>query len=131
LVLTICLAGHSSTWAVDAFGVASSQLRIESPLSTKPTESTSSSLRAAENEGSRRGFIGAVKRLFLGAGTISTIGRRPLPVFAEELDGGKSGNMVEIEVTNLDGQPENKGTIKIQLKPEWAPRGVARFEVRL
>jgi hypothetical protein len=70
--------------------------------------------------------------LFLGAGGVASIvGGRPIPVFAEDTDGSSlsSGNVVEIRVANLEGQPDSTGTIKIQLRPDWAPRGVARFEV--
>lgn len=130
LVLTLCLASHWSTVKVDAFGVPGPFLRIgSSPYAIQTVNTASNALQAEDSRGSRRGFIATVKRLFLGAGTMSTLGRRPLPVFAEEIDGSKSGSTVEIQVTNLGGEPDSKGTIKIQLKPEWAPRGVARFEV--
>lgn len=36
------------------------------------------------------------------------------------------GKIVEMTVNNLDGGAS--GTIKIQLRPDWAPKGVARFE---
>jgi hypothetical protein len=114
---------------VNGFGVSTSQKfqRLDTPYAAF----TSTTLRAEQRGGTRRGFIAAVKRLLLGTGFFSTSGGLPVPALAEETDAsGKSGNVVEIQVTNVDGESDSKGTIKIQLKPEWAPRGVARFEVR-
>lgn len=39
-----------------------------------------------------------------------------------------TGRIVEFTVNNINGEPANKGTIKIQLEPSWAPKGVQRFE---
>lgn len=46
-----------------------------------------------------------------------------LPVNAAE-----EGKVVAFQVDNLDGTPGKTGTIKIQLRPEWSPNGVKRFE---
>jgi hypothetical protein len=91
---------------------------------------TTTTALGAQGDGRRR-FFSSVKKLFLGASAVTTIvGGRPIPVFAEDAAAGASGgNVIEIQVANLDGQADNTGTIKIQLKPDWAPRGVARFEV--
>jgi len=65
-----------------------------------------------------------MKRL-LGVSVIASgIDGISLPVLAEDVS--EPGKIVEIEVKNLDGG--SGGTIKIQMKPDWAPRGVARFE---
>jgi len=72
----------------------------------------------------RRGFFYSMKKLFGASVLVSGIGGKSLPVFAD--DTSTSGKIVEIEVKNLDGGAA--GTIKIQMKPDWAPRGVARFE---
>jgi hypothetical protein len=42
-----------------------------------------------------------------------------------------NGRIVSFEIQNLNGIDGKTGNIKIQLAPAWAPRGVARFEVRL
>jgi len=76
------------------------------------------------NDQERRGFFSSVKSLFGASVLVSGIGGKSLPAFAE--DTSVSGNIIEIQVNNLDGG--SAGTIKIQMKPEWAPRGVARFE---
>ena len=41
-----------------------------------------------------------------------------------------SGRIVTFQVSNLGGEEGKTGTFKIQMAPAWAPRGVARFEVR-
>ena len=129
VALTVFLVSHS-TINVDAFGVNSPFHRVESHPATAAvdTRSSSSALFAESKEGDRRGFFSSIRKVFLGAGAVvSTLGSKSLPSFAEDT-GTSSGNVVEIQVENLDG-PSSSGTIKIQLKPEWAPRGVARFEV--
>jgi hypothetical protein len=111
-----------TTSLIHGFGVSSPISRIESfpsPIVTTPKISTA---LEAEREGSRRRFFASVRRLFLGAGAVSSVvGGRLVPVFAESTDGSSTsiGNIVEIQVSNLDGNPDSTGTIKIQLKPEW------------
>lgn len=81
------------------------------------------------NDQERRGFFSTVKK-FLGASALVAVGgSKPLPAFAEETDTSPSGNIIEIKVNNIGVDSDKSGTIKIQMKPEWAPRGVARFEV--
>ncbi|GKY99501.1 hypothetical protein MPSEU_000904300 [Mayamaea pseudoterrestris] len=38
------------------------------------------------------------------------------------------GSVIAMEFSNLDGVAGKTGTVKIQLYPEWAPKGVERFE---
>eukprot|EP00537_Pseudo-nitzschia_pungens_P012694 CAMPEP_0172394272 /NCGR_PEP_ID=MMETSP1061-20121228/14392_1 /TAXON_ID=37318 /ORGANISM="Pseudo-nitzschia pungens, Strain cf. pungens" /LENGTH=275 /DNA_ID=CAMNT_0013125591 /DNA_START=328 /DNA_END=1155 /DNA_ORIENTATION=- len=79
------------------------------------------------NDQERRGFFSSVRRLFGASVLVAGTGGKALPVFADETDTASSGGkIVEIQVSNLDGG--ESGTIKIQMKPDWAPRGVARFE---
>eukprot|EP00535_Pseudo-nitzschia_heimii_P000303 CAMPEP_0197186660 /NCGR_PEP_ID=MMETSP1423-20130617/14358_1 /TAXON_ID=476441 /ORGANISM="Pseudo-nitzschia heimii, Strain UNC1101" /LENGTH=286 /DNA_ID=CAMNT_0042638045 /DNA_START=122 /DNA_END=982 /DNA_ORIENTATION=+ len=75
----------------------------------------------------RRDFLSSMKSL-LGVSVLASGigGGASRPVFAADDAAGEPGNIVEIEVKNLDGG--SAGTIKIQMKPDWAPRGVARFE---
>jgi len=101
-------------------------------FSTIPAVSTRSRLPSTSlfqehdksNDQERRGFFSSVKRLFGASILASGIGGKSLPAFAE--DTSTPGRIVEIEVKNIDGG--DSGTIKIQMKPDWAPRGVARFE---
>jgi peptidyl-prolyl cis-trans isomerase A (cyclophilin A) len=39
-----------------------------------------------------------------------------------------AGNVIVFTVDNLDGIEGNTGTVKIQMQPAWAPKGVERFE---
>lgn len=38
------------------------------------------------------------------------------------------GRIVEFTINNLEGVEGNTGTFKLKLRPDWAPRGVNRFE---
>jgi hypothetical protein len=78
---------------------------LQATPSTRP-----SALFASRREVVEIGFTAAV----VGA----------LPAIAEE------GSIVELQVANLDGVEGRTGTIKIQMRPDWAPRGVQRFEVQ-
>jgi len=49
----------------------------------------------------------------------------PSQANAEEEGGGR---LVEFTVANLDGEEGATGTFVVQTHPEWAPRGVERFE---
>ena len=104
---------------IDAFNISPPVSKIVRPTSTALFQQKES------NDQERRGFFASVKKLFGASVLVSSLGGKPVPALAE--DASASGNIVEIEVSNLDGG--SAGTIKIQMKPEWAPRGVARFEV--
>ena len=75
-----------------------------------------SSALFAEGAASRREVVGAVF-------TAAVVASLPGSAVAEE----GSGSIVEFQVDNLDGVEGNTGTIKIQLRPEWAPLGALRF----
>jgi peptidyl-prolyl cis-trans isomerase A (cyclophilin A) len=62
------------------------------------------------------------------AGVLTSV-THPIPSSAADSDSkpSLSGPVVEFRLANLDGEPETLGTVKIQLYPEWAPRGVDRF----
>lgn len=82
----------------------------------------------------RRDFFSNARRIILGAGTVATStfgGGLPsiAPASAESVAISRSGKTIEFQVNNLAGG-DATGTIKIMMKPDWAPRGVARFEVR-
>jgi hypothetical protein len=100
----------------DAFGVTSSIQR--------PTVSTA---LQAEKAPRRRDFFDAVKRVFVGAGTAAALNKKTTrPAFAED---SVAGRIVEVKVANVGGELGGEGTVRIQLRPDWAPRGVSRFEV--
>jgi len=117
--MVMALVMVRTTKRIDAFST--------NPAVSKYARQSSTSLfqqQQKSNDQERRGFFSSVKRLFGASVLVSGIGGKSLPAFAE--DTTASGNIIEIQVNNLDGG--SAGTIKIQMKPEWAPRGVARFE---
>mmetsp|Transcript_890 Transcript_890/g.1876 ORF Transcript_890/g.1876 Transcript_890/m.1876 type:complete len:276 (-) Transcript_890:154-981(-) len=116
-VLTLVVVRFATR--TDAFGT--------NPTLSRSARSPSTSLFQQQKDNSdqeRRGFLSSVKRLFGVSVIVSGIDGKSLPVLAE--DTSEPRKIVEIEVTNLEGG--SAGTIKIQMKPDWAPRGVARFE---
>jgi hypothetical protein len=51
--------------------------------------------------------------------------------FSANAEEAAPGKIVTFQVENLDGVEGNKGVVKLQLQPAWAPQGVERFEVSL
>lgn len=47
---------------------------------------------------------------------------------ANAAEEGAAGRLIELAVENLDGEAGKSGKIVIQLRPDWAPKGAARFE---
>lgn len=84
-------------------------------------QSTTTALSAIR----RRAALTWVKKALLAGVGISTAASRLERAAAED----EAGKIVTLTVDNLNGEPGNTGTIKIQLQPSWAPRGVERFEV--
>lgn len=72
----------------------------------------------------RRRVLEWIKRVAFGSVVASGV---PSLVSADEPD-PTAGSIVEFEFANLDGVEGKTGKVKIQLYPEWAPKGVERFE---
>lgn len=86
---------------------------------------SSTELGATSNR--RREVFGKLKKVFFAGGLVEAI--RGQPALAEEATPSPpTGRVVQLQIGNVDGEEGKTGTIKIQLHPEWAPRGVARFE---
>jgi hypothetical protein len=72
--------------------------------------------------------LGNIKRAVVGAATLAVFRQGPKVAFADD-SVATTGRIVELTFANLEGIEGNTGTVKLQLRPEWAPRGVKRFEV--
>lgn len=89
---------------------------------------TSSSMLFAEDSPKRRSVLGNMRRVVVGAATFATFRQKPSPVLAEDII-DTPGRTVQMEIANLGGEEGSTGIVKIKLQPDWAPRGVKRFEV--
>jgi hypothetical protein len=98
-----------------------------SSLPTKAAKYSATAIHA-EAPGSRRKVLGNFRRSVVGAATLSVFRQGPKVAVADDVI-PTTGRIVEMTIANLDGIEGNTGTVKIQLRPEWAPRGVKRFEV--
>jgi hypothetical protein len=125
LVLVALLSSIST--GADAFVVPTYHSSGISPSILHRTGSNSRSsteLHASK----RREVFGKLKRV-LFAGSIATAFKSREPAFAEDATPSPvTGKVVVMEIGNVDGEEGKTGTVKIQLHPEWAPKGVQRFE---
>ena len=94
------------------------------PLSPRTAESSTTALSAIRR---RAAFSWLKKAVLTGVGISTASKLEQKAALAADEEGGK---IVTLTVDNLDGEAGKTGTIKIQLQPSWAPRGVERFEVR-
>ena len=100
---------------------ASPSARIIAAASQKPDSAT----ELAAFSRRREVFSNLRKAVFAG-GIASVFSSKP--VFAEETS-PSTGRIVTFEIANVGGEEGKTGTVKIQMRPEWAPLGVKRFEV--
>jgi hypothetical protein len=117
--------------ACTAFTPAHQNNPQQHALETSKRRHKSTALRAFNdnNNNNRRGvFQYLFHRLAVFAGASTAAASQLQPALAN--DDETAGSIVEFVISNLDGQEGKTGKVKIQLQPEWAPKGVARFEVR-
>lgn len=95
------------------------------PIGTATFHSTQTLSSTALDASKRRDIFNFVKKTaVVGLGFLYT----SEPAEAVD-DSAVSGRIVEFTVNNLNGQEGKTGSFQIQMAPEWAPKGVARFEV--
>ncbi|CAJ1946293.1 unnamed protein product [Cylindrotheca closterium] len=75
----------------------------------------------------RRSILGNLRKAVVGSATLAAFRQKPAPVNAEDIL-ASPGRTVQLEIANLEGVEGNTGIVKLKLQPEWAPRGVKRFE---
>ena len=121
LIAVLCFVSNGR---VSAFGVE----RVNRVV--LPPASSSTSLHMGE----RREFFKNVRQTLLStsgvlAGSFVAFNSQGTPIaHADDASPTTTGRIVEMELANISGQEGESGKIKIQLRPEWAPRGVQRFE---
>jgi peptidyl-prolyl cis-trans isomerase A (cyclophilin A) len=104
-----------------------------------PTTVSTSSLRSRTTTlyASRRRETFSWLRRVLVAGMLGISTQRPgdamatvdvLEAATADSSSTGAGNVIVLTVENLDGIEGNTGTVKIQMQPSWAPKGVERFE---
>jgi peptidyl-prolyl cis-trans isomerase A (cyclophilin A) len=138
-ILCLCLLLASSASAFTAVQSPTSLRFTSASTSTNIPTPTTTSLFAQESPDqedkpiSRRRSVFSWMRRVVVAGvastTLSKTGSFTSAAEAEEL-GLKPvpGKTVELQLQNLAGGADKSGKIRIELYPEWAPKGVARFE---
>lgn len=126
LALLVLVA--TSTPLVQAFHTTQPVTRIPVLQSgTQLRQQPQNTKNGSTDNNERRGFFSKVRNW---VGSTILVGGA-LPVFAADdatVTTPAAGNIIEMKVSNIEGDSTKSAIIKIQMKPEWAPRGVARFE---
>ena len=121
--IAACLSIQSHSFTVTTLPAST----IQRPFTTTTTTSTTTTTALNAEGFIRREVLKVVRRGAVAVVGLASFTRKPQLAVAEE-NSLTTGRIVELTVSNLDGVSSKTGTIKIQLRPEWAPRGVKRFE---
>ena len=118
-----------STLAVAAALLLSITCQTNAFLVKQQAQAVPVRLSSTELEASRRGVLANIRKAAVGIATLEVFRQGPRVARAEDASPSKDGKIVEMTIANVDGVEGNTGKIKIQLRPEWAPRGAQRFQV--
>jgi len=92
-----------------------------------PEENEDNSAPRSMSRRSAASRFGSLASAF--AATFNGILSSPAAVSAVDEVAEPEGRLIEFQVANLDGPDgANSGTIVIKMRPDWAPKGVQRFE---